>query len=185
MWMRVLRRVAPLLLLATLGACGDGGSTQSRAPGLGAPAPTPSAAPGEPMDRLEKPVAERLAPRLEKEGLTLEYVDCPAWAGAVPHAVHCQGYVDGVVGEVEVRLTRGRTGAVEFDAWLGEGIVATSRLVRRLEQEGWNAVDCGPTPAYPARTGLRITCRVHEGGTASYVVATVTDRRGEVQIEEY
>lgn len=190
MCMRALRRAAPSLLgalaaVVALSGCGEDDPAQTRAHDLGGPTPTPSVVPGEPMDRLEKPVAERLAPRLEREGLTLEYVDCPTWTGDVPDDVHCEGYVDGIVGEVEVRLTRGERGAVEFDARLGEGIVATSRLVRRLEHEGWNAVDCGPTPAYPARTGLRITCRVHEGGTASYVVATVTDRRGEVQIEEY
>ncbi|HEU4513871.1 MAG TPA: hypothetical protein VFR87_12260 [Nocardioidaceae bacterium] len=188
--MRGLHRVAPSLLptlatLAALSGCGGDGSDRARAQDLGGPAPTPSPVPAEPMDRLEEPVAERLAPRLDKEGLTLEYVDCPAWSGDVPDHVRCEGYVDGVVGEVEVRLTRGERGVVEFDAWLGEGIVATSRLVTRLEHEGWHAVDCGATPAYPARAGLRITCRVHEGGTASYVVATVTDRRGEVQIEEY
>lgn len=187
--MRGLRRVAPSLLpalvtLAALSGCADG-SEQARVRDLGGPAPTPSAVPSEPMDRLEQPVADRLAPRLDQEGLTLEYVDCPVWSGDVPDDVRCEGYVDGVVGEVEVRLSRGVRGVVQFDAWLDEGIVATSRLVTRLEREGWNAVDCGPTPAYPARAGLRITCRVHEGGTAAYVVATVTDRRGEVQIEEY
>jgi hypothetical protein len=185
MRMRDLRVVASLLLLAPLSACADDGTGEARVPSLGAAAPAPSEVPAEPMDGLERPVADRLAPRLAEEGLTLEYVDCPAWSGTVPDEVRCTGYVDGVVGEVDVHLTRNHAGGVEFDAWLGEGIVATSRLVARLEHEGWNAVDCGRTPAYPARAGLRITCRVHEGGTASYVVATVTDRRGEVRIEEY
>jgi len=137
------------------------------------------------MDRLERTVAARLAPRLEGEGLTLVHVDCPRWSGTVPARMVCRGYVDGVVGGVEVRLTRGHAGSVQFEAWLEDGVVATTRLVRRLEREGWSEVDCGSTPAYPARTGLRIVCRVHEGGTASYVVATVTGRDGEVRIQDY
>lgn len=182
--MRGPRRVVPLLLLAALAACQDG-AAGDRSPRLGGATPTPSAAPERPMDHLEQPVAARLAPRLARTGLTLEYVDCPPWPGEVPFHAACHGYVDGVVGEVEVRLSQGAGGGVEFDAWLSEGVVATSRLVDRLEEEGWHGVDCGPTPAYPARTGLRIVCRVHEGGTASYVVATVTDRRGEVRIRDY
>jgi hypothetical protein len=179
--------VVPLLLLVVLGACdGDSGAEPADpAPRPGARAPVPSTPPARPMDALEQPVADRLAPELRDEGLSLEYVDCPAWPGEVPFETECTGYVDGVAGEVEVVLSHGHGGAVEFDARLAEGVVATSRLVDRLEREGWTGVDCGSTSAYPARLGLRIVCRVHEGGTASYVVATVTDRRGEVEIEDH
>jgi hypothetical protein len=183
--MRVQRRVAPLLVLAALVGCGDGAAESRRPPGLGGSASTPSPPPQVPMDRLERTVADRLAARLEREGLRLEYVDCPPWDGTVPLAVFCDGYVDGVVGEVEVRLADGGDGRVEFDAELTTGVVATSRLVRRLEQEGWTGVDCGPRAAHPARPGLRIVCRVHEDGAVHHVVATVTDRYGRVSIEDY
>ena len=180
-------QVAALLLLVVLGGCSEDSGVASERPGPrpGAGEPVPSTPPDRPMDALEQPVADRLAPELRDEGLTLEYVDCPAWPGKVPFATECSGYVDGVVGDVEVTLAHGQDGAVEFDARLVEGVVATSRLVDRLEEEGWTGVDCGSIPAYPARLGMRIVCRVHGGGTgSSYVVATVTDRRGEVEIED-
>lgn len=176
-------RGTSLVLLAVLTACGGSDHTSSP-PRPGAPPPVPSSPPAEPMDGLEQPVADRLAPELSDDGLTLEYVDCPPWAGEVPHHTECVGYVDGVVGDVAVELSRGRGGSVEFDAWLSEGVVATSRLVDRLEQEGWSEVECGETPAYPARVGLRIVCRAQERSETSYLVATVTDRRGEVEIVE-
>lgn len=182
--MSVVRAVAPLLLAVALTGC-VGGDPGDRPPRVGAQTPPPSAAPSEPMDRLEAPVAEHLRPRLAEEGLTLDYVDCPAWTGGVPFGVECRGYVDGLLAEVEVRLTEAEDGSVEFDAWLEDGVVATSRLVARLEEEGWHTVDCGSAAAYPARPGLEIVCRVHEGGTADYLVATVVDRRGEVRIVDY
>lgn len=176
--------VVLLLLLVVLGACsadsGDGTGTPGPRPGARGPAP--STPPTGPMDGLEQPVADRLAPELRDEGLTLQYVDCPPWPGEVPFETECRGYVDGVVGDIEVALSHGHGGSVEFDARLTEGVVATASLVDRLEGEGWSDVDCGGAPAYPARVGLRIVCRVHERSQASYVVATVTDRRGEVEI---
>jgi len=137
------------------------------------------------MDDLERPVHTRLAPRLEDDGLTLEYVDCPRWSGTVPAALQCEAYVDGVVGEVAVELSRGAGGGVQFDAWLDHGVVATTRLVERLEGEGYSDVDCGRTAAYEARLGTRIVCSVRDDDEASHVVATVTDRGGHVQIEDY
>lgn len=155
------------------------------APRLGAARPSPSPTPEEPMGDLERSVAERLEPRLAGEGLTLEYVQCPAWDGTVPSSLTCKGYVDGVVAEVVVELSSGGKDRVEFDAELGEGIVATGRLVARLEEEGYTDVDCGRTPAYAARLGMRLVCRVHDDGEPSYVVATVTDSAGAVKIEDY
>jgi hypothetical protein len=137
------------------------------------------------MDDLEQPVAESLAPRLEDDGLTLEYVECPPWAGALPAVLECKGYVDGVVGEVVVELSRRAGGRVDFDARLGEGVLAMTRLVDQLEAEGYRDVDCGGSPAYPARVGMRIGCRAHRDGRARHVVATVVDRRGAVRIEDY
>lgn len=186
------RWVATLLAIGALAACGDDGVTTRDAepaghssPTLGASAPAASEPPGEPMDQLERPVAERLAPRLEDEGLSLEYVECPGWPGTVPAELECKGYVDGVVGEVEVELTEGEHGRVEFDARLDHGVLATSRLVERLEDEGYTDVDCGPTPAYPALEGIRIVCRVDESGDPTHVVAEVTDEVGAVRIEDY
>ena len=183
--MRVQRRVAPLLVLAVLAGCSDGPAGDRRPGSVGGPSSAPSPTPQIPMDRLEQGVADRLADRLARQGLTLEYVDCPPWSGTVPLTVLCDGYVDGVVGEIEVRLSDGGDGRVEFDAELTAGVVATSRLVRRLEQEGWTGVDCGPRAAYPASPGLRIVCRVHRDGSAQHVAATVTGRRGRVSIEAY
>jgi hypothetical protein len=137
------------------------------------------------MDQLESSVAERLRPQLTDDALTLEHVACPTWNGAVPAHLRCQGYVDGVVGAVEVDLAAAAGEAVEFDAELVHGVVATSRLVDRLEQEGYRGVRCGETVAYPARPGLQIVCRVHEQGETAHVVATVTDRSGAVRIEDY
>lgn len=187
--MRAWRGVTPRLLLVVLvvvlvAGCDDG-ARDARPPRVGATEPSRAAVPERPMGHLERPVAERLGPRLERQGLTLDYVDCPQWPGRVPATIVCAGYVDGVVTDVQVRLSEGPRGRVTFDAWLGAGIVATSRLVRRLEAAGWHTVDCGSAPAYPARPGLEIVCRVHEGGSADYVVATVTDRRGAVRIAEY
>jgi hypothetical protein len=178
-----------LLLLGALAACGDepsGTADPVRAePSLGAPAASSVSPPAEPMDRVEEPVAERLAPSLEDEDLTLEYVDCPRWDGVLPASLVCKGYVDGVLGEVDVELTQGRGGHVEFDAWLDHGVVATTRLVRRLEDEGYTDVDCGPRAAYPAAPGLRIVCRGHADGEVEHVVATVVDHDGSVRIEDY
>lgn len=184
------RLAAGLLAVVALSGCGadePGGSEQvaEDTPRLGAPAPTPSTPPDQPMDDLEQPVADRLAPRLAREGLTLQHVACPPWTGSVPITLECKGYVDGVVADVDVALTDGVGDRVDFDAELGEGVVATGRLVARLEAEGYADVDCGPTPAYPARLGMRLVCRVHDEAETTYVVATVTDRSGAVKIEDY
>jgi hypothetical protein len=184
-------QVAALVLLGTLAACGDTAPTSDaardagRPSALGAPAPTPVPTPRRPMDRLERPVAERLVPRLRDDELTLEYVDCPPWHGRVPARLRCEGYVDGVVGEVDVELSEGERGGIEFDAWLDHGVLATARLVHRLENAGHAGVNCGDIPAYPATEGLRIVCRVHDGGERAYLVATVTGVDGTVRIGDY
>jgi hypothetical protein len=186
------RWLATLLVMGALTACGDEPRASDDAehaarpsPRLGAAAPPPSEPPREPMDDLERPVAERLAPRLEDEGLTLDYVECPSWTRTVPAELACKGYVDGVVGEVEVELSKGEHERVEFDAWLDHGVLATARLVERLESEGYVDVDCGPDPAYAARPGMEIVCRVDDAGEVTHVVAEVTDRDGAVRIEDY
>jgi hypothetical protein len=187
--MRRSHWAASLLFLGTLAGCGDdpdaSADPSAAQPSLGAPAPSSVAPPAQPMDRVEKPVAEQLAPRLEDENLTLEYVDCPRWNGDLPASLVCEGYLDGVVGEVDVELTEGRDGHVEFDAWLDNGVVATTRLVQRLEAEGYTRVDCGALPAYPATPGLRIVCRGTTEGRVEHVVATVVDADGGVRIEDY
>lgn len=183
--MKGSRWVASLLLLVALPACGDGPKPARPDLRLGAPGPETSAPPHNGMDDLERPVAKRLRPRLEDDGLTLQHVECPRWSGAVPTALRCRAYVDGVVGEVVVKLTDRAAGRVEFDAYLRQGVLATPRLVARLEKDGYRGVDCGRTPAYPARVGMRIVCRVHQDGEVSHVVATVVDRHGAVRIEGY
>lgn len=184
--MRIARAVAPVILLGSLAACGTEDDPGVAAPPrLGGPTTHASPPPADPMDPLESSVTERLNTRLADDGLRLQHVDCPAWHGAVPGHLRCDGYVDGVVGQVEVELVKGNGAAVEFDAELGDGIVATARLVDRLRQEGHTGVSCGAAAAYPARPGLRIVCRVHRDGAVAHVVATVSDRSGAVQIEDY
>ena len=187
-----MRCVASLLLLFAIllgGLLGCGNDDEAAPagpkPSLGAPRPVPSATPHEAMDDLEQPVAHRLAPRLLDDGLTLQYVECPRWSGAVPVVLECKGYVDGVVGTVVVELSRRTAGRVEFDARLEEGVLAVRRLEQRLERGGYTGVDCGGTRAYPARAGMRISCTAHKGEHLSHVVATVVDRRGAVRIEDY
>lgn len=152
---------------------------------VGGPSFSPAAPPETPMDRMEQPVARRLAPRLASLDLTLQHVRCPQWRGELPASVRCHAYVDGVVADVLVRLEQGGDGTVAFDAELDGGLVATSELVDRLEDEGFVAVDCGDRAAYPARVGTEVVCRAHRGETEHTVVATVTDRRGAVEIAEH
>ena len=140
------------------------------------------------MNRLERPVAARLAGRIASDGLHLEYLDCPAWDGSLPRSMSCRGYVDGVVATVRLKLRRAVVGAqpeVDFDARLARGVVATARLEERLRADGWDEVDCGRARAYPARAGVRIVCRVSRSGAGRYVVATVRDRTGTVAIADY
>jgi hypothetical protein len=182
------RVLAGLVLAATaLTGCASGEEPAADGPPrrVGGPTPTPVSQPDEPMDHLEEPIAERLAVRVRQEGMSLEYVDCPRWSGAAPAELVCTAYVDGVVGEVDVSLTRGTSGAVEYDAWLRRGVLVTSRLVARLEAEGFTSVDCGEVPAYPSRVGLRLVCQVQEAGERSYVIATVTAGDGEVEIRDH
>jgi hypothetical protein len=189
--MRARRRLVPPVLLGAvlsgLVACGpepEPGAPEP-APRLGGPDSAPATPPARPMDQLESSVAERLDSELHDDGLSLQHVSCPDWDGTVPYHLSCDGYVAGVVGEVEVDLMEGTGESVEFDAELGDGVVATSRLVVRLRAEGYTDVRCGPVAAYPARPGLRIVCRVREGGRVSHVVATVVDRSGAVRIEDH
>lgn len=182
--MQGARWTASLLLLGALVACGQEPPPPPQ-PHLGAHRDLPSPTPQQAMDDLEEPVAESLAPRLEDDGLDLEYVECPSWSGAVPALLRCKGYVDGVVGEVVVKLSHRAGGGVDFDARLGRGVLAMTRLVDRLRRQGYHDVDCGAVSAYPARVGMRIVCRVHRGGSVDHVVATVVDPSGAVRIEDY
>ena len=177
--------VASAALLGSLVACNAEQQPSPPPPRLGGPSQAPSAAPKEPMDRLETAVTQRLNTRLGDDGLRLQHVECPHWDGTVPRRLQCEGYVDGVVGEVGVELTSGEDGRIEFDAELAAGVVATTRLVDRLDHEGYADVRCGKDAAYPAEPGLRIVCRARRGGETVHVVATVTDHQGAVKIEDY
>jgi hypothetical protein len=98
----------------------------------------------------------------------------------------CRGYVDGLVARVAVRLDAAVRGkAVSFDAWLLDGLIATRKLEGTLRRRGWTHADCGRAPAYPARVGSRIVCRVTRPGEQKYVVATVSDSQGAVMIADY
>jgi hypothetical protein len=138
------------------------------------------------MDRLERPVHERLASQIVGQGLTLQYLDCPRWDGEVPSRMTCRGYVDGVVARVSVHLRAAVAGkAVGFDAKLLDGVIATRNLERTLHQQGWQRPDCGSIAAYPARVGSRIVCRVRRQAVEKYVVATVSSTAGAVMIADY
>jgi hypothetical protein len=158
-------------------------------PRLGGPTPAQQSPPERAMDRLERPVAARLARQVADEGLHLAYLDCPAWDGSLPRSMSCRGYVDGLVVTVRVLLRRAVVGShpeVDFDAHLAGGLVATERLEETLRARGWVRADCGAVPAYPARAGTRIVCKVgRAGGAGRYVVATVRDRSGTVLIADY
>lgn len=185
-WPALVLAVVVLLVLSACGGDGDGqGDGDAASPPLGAASPPRLTPPAEALDDVEKPVMDRLAPRVRKDGLHLEHVDCPGWGGHLPARLRCRAWVDGVLGSVQVRLHRGTDERVEFDAWFHDGVVATSRLVRKLTDEGYDRVDCGPVRAYPARVGMRIVCRVQSDGESGHVVATVTDRSGVVRVQDY
>ena len=192
----MLRRT-PLLVLAAaaalLAGCDDqpdprpaAAPTSQVTPALGGRAVAAHLPPSRPMDRLEKPVHARLAAQVAGQGLTLTYLDCPRWDGAVPVRMTCTAYVDGVLARVAVHLKAAVEGkAVSFDARLLDGVIATRNLEATLRRQGWQGADCGDAPAYPAVVGSRIVCRVTRPSGDRYVQATVTDRSGAVMIADY
>lgn len=138
------------------------------------------------MDSLEKPVHARLAAQIAGQGLSLDFLACPPWDGTVPRRLTCRGYVDGLLARVGVHLDAAVQGqAVGFDARLLDGVIATRRLAGTLRDQGWKEVDCGQRAAYPAEVGSRIVCHVRRPGDDRYVVATVSDRSGDVMIADY
>lgn len=162
------------------------GATSGPAPELGGPAPEWHQPPRREMDRLEKPVAARLASQISAQGLTLVYLDCPTWDGTVPSTLTCHGYVDGLVTDVRLLLKAAVDGkAVGFDARLGPGLVATQKLEDTLHRQGWVDVDCGDVAAYPAKVGSRVVCKVERRDKRTYVVATVRSYEGAVTIADY
>ena len=189
------RLLAATALLVLLAGCSEGSSDGSArssdpssgpTPALGGPPVVRATPPDHAMDRLERPVAVQLARQVARQGLTLEYLDCPRWDGTVPSTMSCRAYVDGLRTGVDVVFTRAVQGkAVGFDARLARGVIATRNLERTLRGEGWASADCGEVPAYPARSGSEIVCRVTRAGRAHYVVATVKDRAGAVTIADY
>jgi hypothetical protein len=194
------RAMAPLLLLVTAlvsGCSADAPahSTPTAGAARGTPAATPTLGGATPqrrqpprtaMNALERPVAQRLGAQIAGQGLTLQYLDCPHWDSRVPSRMTCQAYVDGLVASVLVRLRGVVAGkAVSFDAELGPGVVATRNLEQTLRAHGWTGADCGDVPAYPARVGDRIVCRVERPGVRRYVAATITGRSGAVTITDY
>jgi hypothetical protein len=181
-----------VVAIAVLAGCSDDGAqdgrprqTSARAPALGGPVPRQHRPPHRAMNRLERPVAERLARQVAGEDLTLDFLDCPRWNGTVPSTMTCRGYVEGLVTQVRVHLLAAAGGHIGFDARISTGVVATRRLVDTLNAGGWTAVDCGDVAAYPATVGGRIVCRVHRGGRTRYVVATVRSPAGRVTIADY
>ena len=104
--------------------------TSEATPTPGGPTPERHRAPRRDMDRLERLVAAQLARQIAPQGLTLAYLDCPHWDGAVPSRLTCRGYVDGLVADVRVLLKAAVEGrAVSYDARLGSGVIATHNLV--------------------------------------------------------
>ena len=139
----------PLVLvvaaLVLLGGCSDAPSSGSQrpsgssgpTPALGGPPVARATPPDHAMDQLERPVAVRLARQVARQGLTLEYLDCPRWDGTVPSRMSCRAYVDGLRTGVEVVFTRAVQGkAVGFDARLARGVIATRNLERTLRRRG-------------------------------------------------
>jgi hypothetical protein len=138
------------------------------------------------MNKLERPVAERLAAQVSGQGLSLTYLDCPHWGGRVPMRIVCRAYLDGVVAKVRVHLRAAVAGkAVSFDAALAQGVIATRKLEQTLRAQGWTRADCGARAAYAAVVGTSIVCRVQRKGQERYLVARVTDPDGRVMIGDY
>jgi hypothetical protein len=158
----------------------------TRPPVVGGEAPREEQPPSRSMDNLEKPVHARLAAQTADQGLTLTYLDCPHWDGVVPRRLTCRGYVDGLVARVAVHLKAAVEGkAIGFDARLLDGVIATRKLEKTLQSQGWKEADCGDRAAYPAEVGARIVCHVRRPADDRYVVATVSDRSGAVMIADY
>ena len=178
--------VLPVLALGLAGCTSDQPRTAAHlaraTPTPGGPSTAPDPAPVGPMSPLEQAVAARLRGVARHHGLLLQHLRCPAWDHRMPGRVRCTGWFSGVRADVQVRLTRVAGGSLLFDAWIGDGVVATRQLVRRLEQRGATDVDCGATAAYPARVGLRIVCAGGPVAHRHYWVATVTDTSGSVRI---
>lgn len=158
--------------------------TEDPSPTLGGTLGTRAEPPSKEMDELEKPIALQLERKIEGDGLSLDYLDCPAWDGKAPQEMTCKGFLNGVTGDVLVALTRTTT-RVNFDAELRDDVLATANLVRQLKSAGYSDVDCGDRPAYPSVVGSELVCAVGNGAEVKYVVATVRDDSGMVEIEDY
>ena len=173
-----------MVLAGLIGCSGDdepGADATEPPPALGGDTPTESA-PSRAMDDMERTIAERLADQVAALGLHVDQLQCPRWDKSVPAALVCQGWFDGVRGEVRVHLATDDEGMVVFDAELRGGVLATAKLVDELESAGYTEVDCGDAPAYPTVVGSTITCAVTGADGEDFVVATVTDDQGKVEI---
>ena len=181
--------LAPVLAAGCQGGTGPGASGAASPapppPRLGGPSFRPAPAPGTPMDRLERPIAARLADKAAREGLTLGYLACPKWDGGMPRRLRCHGWFDGVKAPVLVHIGTVAGRSITFDARIGPGVVATHNLVDQLRGRGYSHVDCGRQAAYRSRVGLRIVCSVQAHGRRSYVVAVVRNGSGAVAIHDY
>ncbi|HET6626476.1 MAG TPA: hypothetical protein VFG63_08795 [Nocardioidaceae bacterium] len=148
-------------------------------------APHPAATPpARPMRMVERTIAEDLSGRLVEEDLSVDYLDCPDLREDRPVKVVCDGYIDGVLADVRVRLW-GPADDRRYDARLGTDILVTANLVSRLAAEGYHRIDCGDRPAYPTVVGDRIVCSVTRHREQRYVVALVTTKSGKVRISDF
>ena len=161
------------------------GSASRPSPTPGSDLPAAATPPAHPMDDLEQAVAARLDRQVIHEGLHLQYVACPAWHGKAPQRLICQGYVDGVMTSIHVRLSRLVGGAVSFQASLARGLLSTAMLEDKLRKDGFAQVDCGAAPAYPSVVGSRVVCSVTKKGHQQFVIAKVTSPSGSVEIRGY
>jgi hypothetical protein len=185
---------AAVLVTFLLGGCsserhqaraGQAPTTGRIPPKLGGPYVAPAHLPAGPMNRIEKPIAARLAEQARAQGLRLQILDCPPWDTSVPGRLRCMAYLDGIPTPVRVHLAAADDGSIAFEATLGHGVVATRKLVQELSRHGYTHVDCGNVAAYPSRVGLRVVCQVSHDGDERYVAATVTDRSGGMTISDY
>ena len=197
MRVRLLGSLLGAALLLAVSGCqagdSDAGERQpSPSPTVSSPAPTPggdlpaaATPPAHPMDDLEQAVAARLDRQVAREGLHLQYVACPAWHGKAPQRLTCQGYLDGVITTIHLRLSRLVGGAISFRARMARGLVSTAMLEAQLRKDGFAQVNCGDAPAYPSVVGSRVVCAVTKQGRKQFVVAQVTSPSGSVMIRGY
>ena len=111
--------------------------------------PARAAGAGQLARQVARPGPDAGVPRLPAPGTARCRAGCPAG----PTSTGC-GPASGCC------CRRGAGKAVGFDARLGAAADRHPQPRAHAARQGWTSADCGDVPAYPARVGSRIVCRV-------------------------